>query len=71
MAITIHDILLKYQPTVFSLGMQLRDHLVSILPNIIEMPDAAANIKTPDLIISSSLQAIITAAVAAYKQRIA
>lgn len=123
MAITIHDILLKYNTTVFSLGMQLRDHLVSVLPNIIEMPDAPASIigygygsaykdlictiipskkgiklgfykgselpdpdhlltgtgkvhryveiKTPELIISPSLNALISAAVAAYKQRIA
>ncbi|HEY1165641.1 MAG TPA: hypothetical protein VGE90_10755 [Chitinophaga sp.] len=123
MAITIHDILLQYPPTVFSLGLQLRDHLISKLPNIIEMPDASANIvgygygfayqdlictiipsnkgiklgfykgsklpdpgqlltgagkvhkyveiKTPELITSAHLNALISAAVAAYKQRIA
>jgi len=123
MAITIHDILLQYPTTVFSLGMQLRDHLISALPNIIEMPDASANIvgygygfgyqdlictiipskkgiklgfykgsklpdpdqlltgagkvhkyveiKTPDLITGAPLNALISAAVAAYKQRIA
>lgn len=123
MAITIHDILSKYNTTVFSPGLQLRDHLISVLPNIIEMPDAPANIigygygpgykdlictiipskkgiklgfykgselpdpdhlltgtgkvhkhveiKTPDLISSPAVNALITAAVAAYKQRIA
>jgi len=123
MAITIHDILSRYEPRVFSLGMQLRDHLISVLPNIIEMPDAAANIigygyglgykeqictiipskkgiklgfykgselpdpkhlltgsgkvhkyveiKTPAIIDSPALNTLISAAVAACKQRIA
>lgn len=123
MAISTHDILSKYEPAVVALGLQLRDYLLSVLPGIIEMPDAASciigygygpgykhlictiipskkgiklgfykgselpdpqhlltgagkvhrhvEITSADLINGHAIKALITAAVAAYKQRIA
>ncbi len=44
MAITAADILQKYEPAIATLGLQLREYLLSTLPGITEMPDPPANI---------------------------
>jgi hypothetical protein len=44
MAITAEDILHKYEPAIATLGLQLREYLLTTLPGITEMPDPPANI---------------------------